>query len=309
MLFVAAFAMINWVNHNKNYLPNVSQGSRIVKIMTFSIPALFLISLYFAFQMEIQNYWYQRFVDSFITVNNDITEVTHRNYDFTAFKTVWTINYSLLFVAVLAFVNIKKLKNEQLGYISLGLTVMALLAFLVYGLYPLSSLRESYIRQSLAEYYQRGVFNIGIRYVSYGFFAFTFLACYQCLKQPFIKNNFKQAFDFLLHLSIVWIASSELITWMEIAEFTQSYKLGLSILWGIYALVLIAMGIGQKKKHLRVGAIGLFSVTLIKLFFYDISHLNTIAKTIVFVSLGVLLLVISFLYNKYKHVISDETND
>ncbi|MEP5635471.1 MAG: DUF2339 domain-containing protein, partial [Maribacter dokdonensis] len=86
----------------------------------------------------------------------------------------------------------------------------------------------------------------------------------------------------------------------------QSYKLGLSILWGVYALLLIALGIWKKKKYLRVGAIVLFSITLIKLFFYDNSSLNTIAKTIVFVSLGVLLLIISFLYNKYKHIISDE---
>lgn len=57
---------------------------------------------------------------------------------------------------------------------------------------------------------------------------------------------------------------------------------------------------------MRVGAIVLFGITLIKLFFYDISHLNTIAKTIVFVSLGVLLLIISFLYTKYKYLISED---
>jgi uncharacterized membrane protein len=50
----------------------------------------------------------------------------------------------------------------------------------------------------------------------------------------------------------------------------------------------------------------LFAVTLLKLFFYDISYLDTISKTIVFVSLGILLLIISFLYNKYKNLISGE---
>ena len=87
---------------------------------------------------------------------------------------------------------------------------------------------------------------------------------------------------------------------------SQSYKLELSILWGAYSLLLIMLGIWKKKKHLRLGAIGLFAVTLVKLFFYDISQLETIAKTIVFVSLGILLLIISFLYNKYKHIIEDE---
>ena len=57
---------------------------------------------------------------------------------------------------------------------------------------------------------------------------------------------------------------------------------------------------------LSVGAIVLFGVTLVKLFFYDISDYDTLSKTIVFVSLGILLLIISFLYNKYTHRISDE---
>ena len=133
-------------------------------------------------------------------------------------------------------------------------------------------------------------------------------ACYWYVRQKFIKANLAIAFDLLLYASVVWIASSELLHWMDVAEATQSYKLGLSILWGVSALLLIAWGIYQKKKYLRLGAIALFAVTLLKLFFYDIADLDTIAKTIAFVSLGVLLLVISFLYNKYKHLIADETD-
>ena len=121
-----------------------------------------------------------------------------------------------------------------------------------------------------------------------------------------MQSDFKIAFDFLLHVSVLWIASSELINWMELAGSVQSHKLGLSILWGVYSLLLISLGIAKKKKHLRVGAIVLFGVTLVKLFFYDISDYDTLSKTIVFVSLGILLLIISFLYNKYTHRISDE---
>jgi uncharacterized membrane protein len=104
----------------------------------------------------------------------------------------------------------------------------------------------------------------------------------------------------------LWIASSEFIHWMDIAESAQSYKLGLSILWGIYSLFMISLGIWKKNKYLRIAAIVLFGITLAKLFFFDLSHLSTIAKTIVFVSLGILLLIISFLYHKFKHIISDE---
>ena len=57
---------------------------------------------------------------------------------------------------------------------------------------------------------------------------------------------------------------------------------------------------------IRIAAISLFGLTLLKLFLYDIAHLSTISKTIVFISLGLILLVISFIYNKYKHLIFDE---
>jgi uncharacterized membrane protein len=171
----------------------------------------------------------------------------------------------------------------------------------------LSVLRESYLARTTNEYYQTGTWNILIRYVSYIFVGITLFANYYYSKQEFLKLRFAIGFDLLLYISILWISSSELINWMDILEFTQSYKLGLSILWGIFALLLIVLGIWKNKKQLRIMAFALFGITLVKLFLYDISHLDTIAKTIVFVSLGVLLLIISFLYNKYKHIISNET--
>ena len=210
----------------------------------------------------------------------------------------------MLFLSILSIVNFKKLKNNLLGNVNLGLNTLVLGVFLTLGLYELSELRESYINGS--DFYKGGLFNIGIRYLSFVFVALLVVCSHKYIRQEFIKTELKKVFDLVLHITILWIASSELLHWMDLADTSQSYKLGLSILWGVYALLLIAMGIYKKKKYLRLGAIALFGITLIKLFFYDISHLNTIAKTIVFVSLGILLLIISFLYNKYKNIIADE---
>jgi uncharacterized membrane protein len=108
---------------------------------------------------------------------------------------------------------------------------------------------------------------------------------------------------------LLWLASSELIANLEMANVTNTDKLGLSILWGVFALLLIAIGIYKNKQHLRIGAMVVFGLTLIKLFVYDISNLDTISKTIVFVSLGVLLLIISFLYNKFKDAIVEKQDE
>jgi uncharacterized membrane protein len=110
-------------------------------------------------------------------------------------------------------------------------------------------------------------------------------------------------------MTILWVLCSEMLSIMDLLKNTTSYRFGLSILTGVYALMLIVLGISGKKKYLRIAAIVLLGVTLAKLFFYDITRLDTIMKTILFLSLGILMLIISFLYNKYKKHIFGETSD
>ena len=301
VLFIGGFSYIYLLDTNKKYKPLIH--NQLLEITSFLIPAVLISLIYVAFRLEIEHYWQMLYNDSEIPTN-DYTQ--NFNYDLLKFKTIWVINYSLLFASILSFLNIKKIKNRVLGQINLALNVFIITVFLTEGLFTISELRENYLAQTLSEYYNLGFYHIGIRYLSFVFLGLTVFACYKYIKQEFMNVDFKMAFDILLYSVIIWIASSELIHWLDMANSTQSYKLGLSILWGVYSLFLISLGIWKSKKHLRIGAIALFSVTLIKLFFYDISHLNTISKTIVFVSLGILLLIISFLYNKYKHKITDE---
>jgi uncharacterized membrane protein len=302
LLFIAAFSYLTVLNSNKKYVSSLSSRKELQQLVSFLIPAVLLSTIYFAFRLEIGNYFDQLFANSKLTMN-DYEEFY--NYDLRNFKTIWIINYSLLFLSVLSFVNIKKFKNRQLGLINLALSTLAISIFLTQGLYVLSELRESYLEQSLSAYYQIGAFNVAIRYISFAFVAITLISSYTYIRKEFMKVNFKMAFDLLFHISILWIVTSELINLMDLSGSSQTYKLGISILWGIYSLMLIALGIWKHKKYLRIGAIALFSITLMKLFFYDISQLDTISKTIVFLSLGILLLIISFLYNKFKHIISD----
>jgi len=307
LLFVLAIGFINYLNSKKEYSKAIISNKTFSNIIAFSIPTILIIAIYYTFRMEIVNYWNQLYIDSEVIIKSNKNYPSHYwNSDLRKYKIIWIINYSLLFVSLLAYLNFKKIKNSILGYLNLGLIVLIIVIFLTQGLYNLSELRESYLDQTLSEYYKIGNFNIVIRYISFVFVAVTLFVTKKYIQQNFIKKEFKIGFDLLLHISTLWILSSELIHWMDIAEFSQSYKLGLSILWGFYSLFLIAFGIWKNKKISRIGAIALFAITLIKLFLYDISHLDTIAKTIVFVSLGVLLLIISFLYNKYKNNIINE---
>ncbi|MDQ6786666.1 MAG: DUF2339 domain-containing protein, partial [Acidobacteriota bacterium] len=305
IFFCAAFAFINYINRDKNYEPTTSP--QLAAITRFAIPVVFLATLYNVFRIEIANYYISRLIRS-ATANAAAGANTIFDADFGRYSIIWQINYTMFFLTVLSFVNIKKFRSFTLGFINLGLSVLFLLIFLASGLYVLGELRASYLMQANAGIFERSVFNILIRYISYAFAAGLIYSIYKYLKQDFVEEKLTRRdaiyfFDFIFYISMLWIASTELINWMDIFGFNESYKLGLSIFWGIYALVLICLGINRNKKHLRIGAFVLFGATLTKIFFYDIAELTTIAKTVVFISLGILLLIASFLYNKYKHLI------
>ena len=116
-------------------------------------------------------------------------------------------------------------------------------------------------------------------------------------------------FDIILHFVTLVVLSNEWLNWGTTFQLGASYKLGLSILWGSYALFLIVLGIWRNKAYLRMAAFALFGVTLLKLFFYDIAHLPTLPKTVIFIALGSLLLLISFLYNKYRLLLFGEDSE
>lgn len=303
LLCVIAFSFMTWIQM-KFHLKKKTVFNRLMEI---GLPAMLILTLYFSFYLEIGYYWNHAFHASKIEFSKTNGYYPDYNYNLRDLGIIWKLIYTMLFVSILSLLNAFKIKNKALGIVALCSSLLIVLAFLSNGLYTFSELRENFITQELSEYYQIGNYNIYIRYIGFAFFAFLLFSIHSLVRRDFMKINYKVPFEILLHISIIWIASSELLNWMDLAGSEQSYKLGLSILWGFYALLLIVLGIWKKKKYLRIAAIVLFSLTLIKLFFYDISSLNTISKTIVFVSLGILLLIISFLYNKYKLIIADES--
>lgn len=304
LLFACSIGTILYISNQEKYHSPLPSNQVFSKFITILIPSLLIFVLYFSFKVEITHYFNQSYLDSKIVTSMAAPfKKTIYDSDLLKYGAIWTINYTLLFFTILSFIAIKLSKSKLLGYFNLLATTFVLFVFLTEGLYTLSELRDSYLTQSLSEFYHIGIMNISIRYISFALVIGLLLVSHQFIKQEFIKKDLKVAFEFLIHLTLLWILSSELINWMAINSFSNSYKLGLSILWGSYSLFLIIMGIWKNKKYLRIGAISLFAITLLKLFLYDIANLDTISKTFVFVILGLLLLIISFLYNKYKHFI------
>ncbi len=74
--------------------------------------------------------------------------------------------------------------------------------------------------------------------------------------------------------------------------------LALSLLWTLYASALILTGVKRQSALLRWQALILFGLAAAKVFLYDISYLDRFYRIVSLLILGVLLLVVSFLYQK-----------
>ena len=80
-------------------------------------------------------------------------------------------------------------------------------------------------------------------------------------------------------------------------------SISLSIFWLIYSVILLIVGIFGKYKGVRIGGLALLMLAILKLFFVDLWSLGTLYRIISSISLGVVLLSISFVYQKHKDFI------
>jgi len=72
-----------------------------------------------------------------------------------------------------------------------------------------------------------------------------------------------------------------------------------SIAWALFALGLLVIGIRKELKAVRYGALGLLGVTLIKLFFHDLSQLGQLYRVGAFMGVAIILIFASWIYQRY----------
>jgi uncharacterized membrane protein len=73
----------------------------------------------------------------------------------------------------------------------------------------------------------------------------------------------------------------------------------LSLGWFLEAAVLMAIGFWRDSPELRWGSLLLLCAAVVKAFAYDVWQLDLAYRTLSFIGLGILLLVISFAYQRY----------
>jgi hypothetical protein len=303
IIFVVAFGFIFMTNRDRRYEPAIRE--ELVRPFGVAVGALGVFVLYNMFRIEVGNYF---FLQSVNAGGTGTASPTRPFGDLQTFNIVWQINYTIFFLICAAAVNLKKMRSVTLAIVNSVLGATAIALFSTVSMFLFYLLRDSFLAGKFDPDVVSHWMYIAIRPISYVLAGVLLYLLYEYTRDPLLEDRVEHKFlyygyECLAYGAVFIVASCELLNLMAQFGIPDGAKLGLSILWGIYALAMIVVGIARDKKHLRIAAMVLLAIVLAKLFFYDIADLDTIPKTILFVTLGITLLIVSFLYNKYKNSI------
>jgi uncharacterized membrane protein len=108
--------------------------------------------------------------------------------------------------------------------------------------------------------------------------------------------------EHLLKKSLIIQAISLLILYVAM----QWDGIFVTLLWLLLSVALFAWGVYIKKGWLRLASIIVVTLTLLKLITIDSMRFSTVEKIICYVTIGALLLIVSFFYQKFKEKLFGE---
>jgi uncharacterized membrane protein len=291
------------------------------------------------FTIKIKNYKIIVLVAAILaTYFTGVLEIHHQSVQFlenNASALSLPVTYHFVFVAVLLYVS-TILKKDSITKGILSVSIASTIVYIV----------KSYVLPT-NEIIENFVIDVDTKYAFY--LHYIVLGCLiyfgiQLFKKTNLLFNIKPAqtkwLPWIFAFAIVYILSNEIMVHslhflnsVDLTEFSAKFpeaneyqksnivntqindakaqivKIGYPILWGIFSFVFLIIGIKKQWKNLRIIALSLLGLTIVKLFVYDIKNVSETGKIIAFILLGVLILVISFVYQKIKKLVVDETSE
>ena len=251
----------------------------------------------------------------------------------------FSVTYHFIYTALVLFL-VSKYKN--IIFIKTRVAIMLISAFLYMVWFfniPNKEITANFIQETNTNY---AFYLHYITLACLAFFAFQLFKI--TITQPKLKIlNYKIA-PWLFVFAIVYILSNEFMTHglhfsqnsIDKVQFSQNFpkpdaadyyldyeknqylnikfktvkqqiiKIIYPVLWGVFSFIFLVVGIRKQWKNLRIIALTLLGITIIKLFVYDINNASESGKITAFILLGVLVLIISFVYQKIQKLVSDE---
>ena len=140
---------------------------------------------------------------------------------------------------------------------------------------------------------------------------FVIANLYYVARMYYTSIGIKSRFTVYLNIlaTLLWLTMVRSFLWQVGVD---DFSAGLSLSLSIAGFVQMGLGMRLHQKVLRMVSLATFGIVLLKLVFDDLWAMPTIGKIIVFIILGLILLILSFLYQKLKDVLfkndEEETN-
>lgn len=234
--------------------------------------------------------------------------------------------YHLLFLVALNAVA-AKVQSKSAQLVLSILNFMSLVVFFLgFAWLPITELKDAL--------HTTEVNHIGFifHYISIAAVAFIVFRIYKAIqRKEFFTHQVGALNTILFSVALVYLTSLELILhvlklnvlplfsaidyefWNKTKECsrmeTHSVKIGFPIMWSLLAFMFLFIGMKNYNKTFRLVSLILIAITLLKLFTYDIKDASEAGKIIAFIILGVVLLIISFMYQKIKALLLDDAKD
>ena len=88
---------------------------------------------------------------------------------------------------------------------------------------------------------------------------------------------------------------------MKVANWKFLSDMYISVMWAVYAAILMMVGFWRKAALLRYISLGLFGLLLAKVFILDMSTVRSVYRIAAFFATGVTLVGVSYLYQCLKN--------
>lgn len=263
-----------------------------VKIYQKILSVVLLILLYVGILLELK-YQLEMYIGFYSTINVIIGA------------------YNFIFLIGLNMIARKK----EIPYFLEISTLMGLIGILSYPIYyhgEVINVRNAYMNEGV-DYSSSFLFH----YVDVALIIILLITCYKNMQfKSFLKTEWNHLIMWYICPVVIFLASAELDHIVLLNSYfpgfemnsvlKQSHKIGFPILWGVSSFILMTIGMRAKRRDLRIISLSLFLIIILKLFIFDIRGISEGGKIAAFIILGVILLVVSFMYQKLKKLLLED---
>lgn len=114
-----------------------------------------------------------------------------------------------------------------------------------------------------------------------------------------VYNKFSEK-DFYKYLAMIF---GFILVHYEIVDVISKYSITdgeylISVAWILYSGIITTIGILKNKSWLKICGIGFCILSIIRIFIYDLANIDILYKFIAIITLGIILMILSYLYNK-----------